>query len=790
MARAQSAHALDDTRSLKGLARLIARPAYERLVRAEPHLRRAIPVLITVFLAVLALTAFLQTRSFYHQSLGDAHDEISFVADIVAGDLRAVGRSASAREADAALVDLLERGLPARATKGGRALAVTDPTGAVIASVPPKRFPAGAQLVDLLGSGQPLTTFAERAGVLAILLPDGSEALATVHTLEGRYGQLAVVQPIEGALATWRGETKVSLTLLAITGSVLLIVASAFYWQSARARAADAIYEAAHSRLDTALSRGRCGLWDWDIARGRIFWSASMYDILGLEPRDGLLSFGEVNALVHPEDASLYELADALLGQDRVAVDQAFRMRHAGGDWIWLRVRCELVETAGELGPHLIGIAVDVSEQRRLQEMNVTADLRLRDAIETISEAFVLWDAENRLVLCNSKYQQLHGLPESAMAPGTSYETIGALGRQPVVRTALTHSAGGEAGARTFEAQLEDGRWLQVNERRTNDGGYVSVGTDITALKRHEEKLLESERQLTGTIADLRGSRQALEVKTRELEVLNGKYAEEKNRAEGANQAKSEFLANISHELRTPLNAIIGFSEIMESGMFGDLGSAKYREYCHDIRTSGIYLLDVINDILDMSRIEAGRLKLDNSPVDLSHVIEDVKRTVLARAEERRVSVEIESAATLEMRGDRRALKQILLNLLSNAVKFTPEGGEIFLRARTVGDRVLISIEDTGIGIPATALKKLGRPFEQVENQFTKSHKGSGLGLAISRSLVHLHGGAMRIMSSEGAGTVVSVRLPRGMEGAGATGRDAVGGARGADAGDPARAVA
>ena len=164
-------------------------------------------------------------------------------------------------------------------------------------------------------------------------------------------------------------------------------------------------------------------------------------------------------------------------------------------------------------------------------------------------------------------------------------------------------------GARTFEAQLDDGRWLQISERRTKDGGFVSVGTDITELKRHEEKLIESEQRLMATVADLRTSQQTLERQTEQLADLAEKYAEEKDRAEEANQAKSKFLANMSHELRTPLNAIIGFSEIMESGMFGPLGADKYHEYCRDIRESGHYLLDVINDILDMSKIEAGRIQ-------------------------------------------------------------------------------------------------------------------------------------------------------------------------------------
>ena len=164
-------------------------------------------------------------------------------------------------------------------------------------------------------------------------------------------------------------------------------------------------------------------------------------------------------------------------------VDYEFRIRSAGGDWVWLRARCELVQQPGETSPHLIGIAVDITEQKSLAEKTVEADLRLRDAIETIPEAFVLWDAEDRLVLCNSHFQRLHKLPDSAVTPGTSYETVIEVGSMPEVRTRLQETGAQAPGARTFEAQLDDGSWLHISERRTKDGGYVSVGTDITRIK-------------------------------------------------------------------------------------------------------------------------------------------------------------------------------------------------------------------------------------------------------------------------------------------------------------------
>ncbi len=257
-----------------------------------------------------------------------------------------------------------------------------------------------------------------------------------------------------------------------------------------------------------------------------------------------------------------------------------------------------------------------------------------------------------------------------------------ALARQPVVRIPLRPEDRPEEGARAFEAQLEGGRWLKVTERRTKDGGYVSVGTDITALKRHEERLMESEKRLMALVADLRKSQQTLEMQALQLAELAQNYADEKTKAEDANRAKSEFLANMSHELRTPLNAIIGFSELMESGLFGPLGSDKYNEYCRDIRDSGRYLLDVINDILDMSRIEAGRMHLNLQPVQLDEVVTDSIRVMSVRADEKQITVAADTDGAVALEADKRALKQITLNLLSNAIKFTPENGRVSVRTR------------------------------------------------------------------------------------------------------------
>jgi two-component system cell cycle sensor histidine kinase PleC len=757
MARADTASASLRSDSIKGLAESIANPAYRRLLSAEPLLRRAVPVLIIAFMVTVCIGAAVQVLEHRRQAVFEAKRSIAALADHFAAVFERRGRDG--RSPWPRTSDALAASLPDWAAGGGRRILVSDADGNIVASLPNAPAIAGRSLLDVLGPLQPLTTFAADAGTREIALGNGQVAYAAVRALKNPIGLLAVIQNQEDALTNWRSITALTVTLLATTGFVVLILGFAFHWQATRAREADIINDTVRGRVDTALNRGRCGLWDWDMARGRVFWTRSMYEMLGLPQKDELLTFGEVDALVHRDDIDLYELATQLADGTLQSIDHAFRMRHAQGRWLWLRVRCELTRQEGEVGPHLIGIAVDITEQKNLVERTVAADLRLRDAIETIPEAFVLWDAENRLVLCNSNFQELHRLPDEAVVAGTSYETIVATGRKPLIRATVAHDSE-PRGARTFEAQLEDQRWMHISERRTKDGGYVSVGTDITKIKQHEQKLIEGEKRQRAIIVDLRQSQQALERQTAELADLAEKYAEEKNRAEEANAAKSKFLANMSHELRTPLNAIIGFSEIMESGMFGPLGAEKYIEYSRDIRESGQYLLDVINDILDMSKIEAGGIRLSPETVELDSLLADCIRVVSTRASEKRLIIKAEVEPGIRLNADRRALKQIALNLLSNAVKFTPDGGAVAVQGRLRGRAVIIGIKDNGIGIPRQALQKLGRPFEQVESQLTKRHQGSGLGLAIAKSLVELHGGAIRIRSRLGRGTLVMVRLP------------------------------
>ncbi|BCG74436.1 PAS domain-containing sensor histidine kinase [Mesorhizobium sp. 113-1-2] len=748
------AFARRETRSdgLAGNTRLIAEPAYKRLLAAEPLLRRSIPALIIIFLLVIAALRVLSLMN----ERDDVERDAKAILTLAAGQL-ASSLATTSDTVPGAIQDLLETTSRQGAMGRSHVLVITD-NAFKITAVTPRSMPwQGHSLDGLVEGGQPLFMFGDRAGVMEVSI-GGQDWYAAVSVAKDRKGAAAALVPQEAVFDTWRKTVSLNVTLFVLTAGVLIIILYAYFGQAARAQAADRIYLEAHQRIDMALVRGRCGLWDWDMVRGKMYWSRSMYDMLGYEPCDTMLSFGEVDEIIHPEDGDLFELANKIVAREIDHIDQVFRMRHADGQWVWMRARAQVMDPeAPEI--QLIGIAVDVTEQRHLALRSEAADLRLRTAIENINESFVLWDSAQRLIMCNSKYQQDNGLSDRDVMPGVTRASLEERMLAFASERRLANANGPQGGA-TFERQLSDGRWLQVNELRTRDGGIVSVGSDITQIKLHQEKLVDSERRLMATIHDLSLARRSEEERSSELVELNRKYMKETERAEAANRAKSEFLANMSHELRTPLNAIIGFSELMEQGLFGPLGSERYEEYATDINSSGKYLLGVINDILDMSKIEAGQFSLDREQIDLGPLISETVRVVSLQAAQKAITVETRIADALTLFADRRAIKQIVINLLSNAVKFTGQGGHISVRARNTSGALVLTIEDNGCGIPKEALGKLGRPFEQVQNQFSKNHAGSGLGLAISRSLAELQGGALKIRSTEGVGTIVSVRIP------------------------------
>jgi two-component system cell cycle sensor histidine kinase PleC len=738
-----------------GVARSMTHPLLAQVERYEPQIKLAIPILVAFFTLLVGVIGALHVRQLSDDAMRDAMDDLGVIATLTAND---VGKLANeSRPED--LAQGLGRALAPAAYSSGRQVYVTHGSGEIIAAEPPGST-GRRTLLDVLGAAQPLTVFADRAGVMLVKSPHG-EVLATVRSLPSPLGQIALVQPTQHALApaSLRGRTIV--VLLGAAMLVLAVLTLAFLMQTGRARAADIDCQRVSDRIDAALNSGRCGLWDWDLARGAIYWSQSMYALLGYQRTGAFLSFGEVNALIHPDDADLYMFAQELLAGGKTRLNHDFRVVRADGEWLWLRARAELVTDRASGTKHLVGIAMDISEERQAAAASATADMRLADAIESIPEAFVLWDAQQRLVTCNSKFRKLHQLPQSAMQRGRRYEEVMAEATPPVIAEDIVRSTDPENRSRLSEVKLADGRWLQISERRTKDGGSVSVGTDVTMIKEHEHKLMDSERRLIATVNDLKHSRRQLEAQAQQLTDLAERYLEQKAEAEHANRAKSEFLANMSHDLRTPLNAIIGFSDVMASGLFGSLGCARHLGYCQDIKQSGEHLLAIVDDILDMSRLERGEVDLLPQRIAIRPLISACMTMIKPTFESKGVAVTLSVTDDICAMADTRALRQVLKNILQNASKFTPEGGAVAVRVRPAGEMLHIFIADNGIGIPADVLRHIGRPFEQVEGgQTARSHKGSGLGLAISRALCELHGGSLRIRSRVGVGTVVMACVP------------------------------
>src|SRR5213078_2075136 len=358
MARAHAANVCVQSDSIKGLAQSIAKPAYHRLLIAEPALRRAVPTLIIAFLITICLGAFVQVIDQTRQKRAALKRDLSAVSDMLAERL---DRLASVRQDRAANIERLQSLLPdlipSWGTAGGRHVIITGADHRILARIPIEPgVGEDDRVLDVISTAQLLAAPGQQGVVSDMTLPNGGGAMAISRLVKSLPGQVIVIQERNEPL--WGSDAALSMTLSATTGFVVLILGFAFHWQSTRAREGDLINDAVRGRIDTALNRGRCGLWDWDLSRGRIFWSASMFTMLGLDSRNDLLTFGEVNALVNSDDIDLFAIADRLISSKIDHIDQTFRMQHTDGHWIWLRVRCELSQGAADAGMHLIGIAV------------------------------------------------------------------------------------------------------------------------------------------------------------------------------------------------------------------------------------------------------------------------------------------------------------------------------------------------------------------------------------------------------------------------------------------------
>ncbi|WP_231081575.1 ATP-binding protein [Jiella flava] len=723
-------------------------------LKLDPILaRRVIPGLVLLFLVALGVTRLSMSFGDRVTMLKEARRDTAAIAMLLNTNLSLDEAKGVKFDAETFLATLVTANvLPAEAV-----VLVTNRDGTILASLPAKDSRVGSSIFDHVSDPRELMASDAGGHVLQIGL-DGDEAIATAAKLPGDGGQINFFWPHSTLLAAWRQDCAMKVSLFALTAAILLLVLIAYFRQSRRAEGFSGLCAETQHRIDIALSRGKCGLWDWDVARGQMYWSRSMYEILGMEPRDGVMPFSEVAPLMHREDGGLFTIARNVAEGKADHLDQVFRMRRADGSYVWIRGCAKVVPSAeGEL--HLIGIAVDVSEQLELARQTNEANHRLKNTIEQISETFLLCDSEDRVVISNSIYRKTFGLSEDDIAPGTPLDKVMRKARRPI-RSITLDGEDLAPGESAVEAQMPDGRWLLISSRRAADGGTVWVGTDITQIKHHKTLTQDSRQKLLATIAKLEVATADAERKADQLSELNLRYVAEKDRAERASRAKTAFLANMSHELRTPLNAILGFSDIIRQRTFGSI-SDKYGEYVDDIFMSGNHLLRMIDDILQMATIESGRLELCCEAIDFGDIVRRSEALIEPLARKKNVDLFIEAPKQLSLLSDRRASSQVVLNLLSNAVKFTPEGGEVRLRLRQIGDTACLTIADNGPGIPREALASLGLPFVEVESELLRSKsRGTGLGIAIARALVRLHGGQMRITSRVGHGTVVSLRLP------------------------------
>ena len=378
----------------------------------------------------------------------------------------------------------------------------------------------------------------------------------------------------------------------------------------------------------------------------------------------------------------------------------------------------------------------------------LASGVNLSELFDQIPEPIAYFDADNRLGACNLSFRdnfpivvEADFLKRASSGPVSgqatiSYDALSRLARNELAdaRTNLTTGA-------ALPAAISDQRSDFAPElRKTPDGGTLLTFRDLAPLRKMEEQYQQQIDALKTELAQAHRARQE---------------------AVDTARARKDFLTSTSHELRTPLNAILGFSEMLAKEMFGPLKNPRYLEYAQIIHNSGVHVLSLINDLLDLSKLDAGKLELRVEPVEILKVIIDCVRCVEAQATRDHIGIVVHVADGVDrLCGDNKRLHQMLLNLLSNALKFTPVGGEISIDVFRRGQDVAISVSDTGIGIKAEDIPKVLEPFGQVESELSQRHQGTGLGLPLTKELAELHGGSLTMESNVDVGTTVTITLP------------------------------
>ncbi len=510
----------------------------------------------------------------------------------------------------------------------------------------------------------------------------------------------------------------------------------------ARSGAAEA-YEGQATRagrvLKTVLKEAKAGFWSWDFDQDRIWLSEEAAKLIGCS-ETGYVAVDQVLSHVHEDQRAQVEQALATL-PDRNYMGLMFASPDKSA---WLDMRARPHPESGEIN----GILLDVTEMRSAIARTKQAEQRLRSALEGFSGPFALWDKRKRLIYWNRAFATVFGL-EDALRVGMSLDTVKLAQSASITESKPSLDDSNAEVVRTF-----GGAWHKMVERSTSNGGLITLGLDVSADVENEVQLTAQQSRLKRLVQDLeRSEGHAGELAT--------KLNEEKLRAEESANSKSAFLANMSHELRTPLNAINGFSEILATEMYGPIGNERYLEYAQDILASGQHLLDMINDILDMAKIEAGKMTIEPQPLDLIEPVDAAVRMIRRKAEDKGINLQLRAEENLpRVDADHRAIRQMILNLVSNSIKFTDDGGTIRVSITQKENMLRVAVRDTGVGIPSEALPRLAEPFEQVSDTRDRNYEGTGLGLALTKSFAEMHGGRLTIASKEGKGTLVCFYIP------------------------------
>jgi PAS domain S-box-containing protein len=495
------------------------------------------------------------------------------------------------------------------------------------------------------------------------------------------------------------------------------------------------------AKLRKALEVTGLGSWEWDTVEDKAIWSDQMRAIFGLSS-DVDPDYELFLQFVHPDDRE--KVAEAV----RVCFEkhEPYRMNHrilaTDGQIKFVDARGEV-----EFGPdgrpvRMLGSMFDITELENARAALHERDAKLSRILEAAPEAIIIADEQGRIVLFNEGAQDVFGY--------TPEETVGqTIAMLMPERFRAAHSGHVRGFASGGDVQKRMGDRNEIAGVRKNGEEFPARAT-ISKLESADGLIYSV------WLRDVTRSKAIRE------ELLAAKAA-----AEAASAAKSNFIANMSHELRTPLNAILGFSEVMGMETFGPLGHERYREYTEDIKKSGEHLLSIINDILNVSQLEAGKMRLtDVEAVDVIDLVEDCIKWVSPKADAAGVELAFDGGDGVPaLRGERRLLAQVLLNLLSNAVKFSPKGGTVEITAEEdTDDRVRISVRDSGAGMTPEQLARIGEPFLQFGEARSRKFEGTGLGLSIAKRLVELHGGKLESFSAPNEGTIFTMVMPAEMQ--------------------------